>query len=333
MTKTFTVAILGSGKMAKTHFAAYRKLPEIARIVFWGRNKSTLRHLSRRYKNSTFYLDYLEMLNTEKPDFMSVCLPPDMRSQFINPALKSGCHVLCEKPLALTLSEAKSIEQVARETHKQVAIGYALRFLPQVAEIKEKIDRGDLGDIKFFSYSIGRDFRSTNWYNDPHKNPSVFSELGIHGIDLARYFIQSEVVNIKGACIKSRIDRQVSDQGAAILQFANGAMAQINCSFSYPYFEPQMVVIGTLQTAKLSNGRWFIRDLKRSYSLVEMYAKYFIESLYFPWRYAVCSPYYREIRAFVRGVLEKRQQCASIANDIENLRVLFAIQSQSQTSS
>ena len=121
-----TAAVLGSGKMGKIHAKCYRKNSRIRRVVVWSRNQ-----------------DYLEFLAREKPHLVSVCLPPDLRAEVIVPALRAGAHVLCEKPLALSLEEAKKIHIASEQFQRHVMIGYTLRFLPEIQEIKKRVKSGE----------------------------------------------------------------------------------------------------------------------------------------------------------------------------------------------
>jgi predicted dehydrogenase len=325
-----TVGILGSGKTAKARFDAYRRNRAIERIVLWGRNEGALRSLSRRFSSSAFYLDYAEMLEAEKPCGVSVCLPPHLREAYIVPALEQGAHVLCEKPLALSMPEALSIRDASRRHNRHVLVGYTLRFLPEIQELKAAITSGRLGPVKVIFFRTGRGLRRDSWRNDPDKSMGVFDELGIHGIDLARYLIDDDVVSVKSQVLTSHPQRNVIDQGSAILRFRKGAMAVVSCSFSYPFFENELAVIGTRSSVKVSRSRLIERAVDDTPPPGRLFARSLLEGLYLPWRYLLHPPFQAETNHFIDCALSGTPPLCDVETDVETLRICIEISSRAE---
>ncbi len=296
----------------------------MGRTVLWGRNEQALAELSRRYRNTAYYTDYERMLAEEELLAVNICLPPHLRRDYVVEALRHGCHVLCEKPVALSIEDAQVMAEEAQRNDRFVMVGYTLRFLPEILRLKSIIDSGAIGRVKAFLFRSGRPFRRVEWFNDPEKSLGVFGELGIHGIDLARYLIDDTVEEVKSEVIRSVPGRRVDDTGIAVLRFKEGAIASIACSFSYPFFENELAVIGTRKSARVTRGKVFVEENQTERSLGKMFVGSVLEGLYLPIRSVIASPYKRELSYFVDCALNGKPPECDIDYDLDTLRVCLA---------
>ena len=163
-----------------------------------------------------WFTDYRKLLH-EKPDFAIVAVPTKLHRKVAEDAVKEGCHILVEKPLAHTITEAKKIVEIAEKGGVQLMAGHIERFNPVVQEMKDRIgwDRVHLIGAVRVSPSIPSDRIDTG----------VILDLAVHDIDIIRYLTNSEFKKISAFTA----DRESGIEESAMLSFEmeNGAMAYI----------------------------------------------------------------------------------------------------------
>ena len=126
---------------------------------------------------------------------VDVCSPNCLHLEHVEPALKAGMAVYCEKPLAATLADAQAMARLAEETGVLTQMAFALRFLPAIRQMKAMIDAGEIGEVFHFR---ARMFHGG--YLDPDRPMSwrlrcaesgggAFMDLGAHLVDLTRYLL------------------------------------------------------------------------------------------------------------------------------------------------
>lgn len=126
-------------------------------------------------------------------DAVVVCTPPHLHAQISIAAMKSGKHVLCEKPLARTLQEAKAMVEVAKANRVKLKCGFNLRHHPAIQRARELLHRRKIGGLSFIRcrYGIcGRLGYEREWRASPEiVGGGQLMEQGIHAIDLSRWFL------------------------------------------------------------------------------------------------------------------------------------------------
>jgi len=155
-------------------------------------------------------------------------------------AARAGKHVLCEKPLALSADEAKTMWRAAEDAGVVHATGFNYRFVPAVRLARELVRSVELGDIVHFRarylQSWGWDAPPADWHFDPAiAGTGAIGDLGTHVIDLARYLV-GEIRSV-GATVRTFVPgRRVDDSFVATIEFETGA-------------------VGTLEASRLARGR------------------------------------------------------------------------------
>ncbi|MGI0059939.1 MAG: Gfo/Idh/MocA family protein, partial [Nitrosotalea sp.] len=136
--------------------------------------------------------NWMEVVNSGI-DALMVCTPPHVHAKMSIEAMKKGIHVLCEKPLCTTLSDAEQMVKTAKENNVTLKCGFNHRYHPAIRQIKKWVDEGQIGEITFIRsiYGIGaRPDVQKEW----RSNPKIVAggqlmEQGIHCIDLMRWFV------------------------------------------------------------------------------------------------------------------------------------------------
>lgn len=213
------VGMIGYKFMGKAHSNAYRSLPmffpnalkpEMKAIC--GRNASAVQEAADQLGWNESVTDWRELIQRDDIDLIDINAPSDAHKEIAIAAAKAGKHIFCEKPLALTLADAREMLQAAEDAGVRHMVGFNYRFSPAVRLAKKLIDSGRLGQIYHF-----RAWFLQDWIMDP-QFPLVWrlqkevagsgshGDLGAHLIDLAHYLVgdMQEVIGMSETFIKER---------------------------------------------------------------------------------------------------------------------------------
>jgi predicted dehydrogenase len=198
------------------------------------------------------------LLAREDVDAVVVATPNAHHARLAIAALKAGKHVLCEKPMATSLADAKKMIATAKKVGKKLMIGHNQRLMPPHAKAKKLLQEGAIGDVLTFRTSFGhggpemwsQDKGAHTWF---FKKEEAFvgtmGDLGVHKADLIRWLLGSEVVEVAAFVdtLAKRNDKgkiiTVDDNAVCILRMANGVMGQLTASWTYSAAEDNITVI------------------------------------------------------------------------------------------
>lgn len=148
------------------------------------------RELAKKNYGVEFTYDtYEELLQDERVEAVAIGDYYQKRGSMAIAALKAGKHVMCDKPLCTDLDELALIEALSNEKGLQVCCMYELRYMPNVAKVKELIDNGEIGNIRTVSFT-GQHCLSygsrPGWYFEQGKHGGTINDIAIHGVDILR---------------------------------------------------------------------------------------------------------------------------------------------------
>lgn len=175
--------LAGAGFMGKTHIEAAQTLDNVEYIGILDANKESAELLARQYKISAF-CDFDKAVSELRPDAVDICVPTSFHMQLINSCAKKGIHVLCEKPLALSLHDSLKIKEMRDGKGIKIMVAQVLRFWPEymyaVAAAKsEKYGKILSIDCKRFSALPGWNA----WMTKSDVGGGAVLDLQIHDID------------------------------------------------------------------------------------------------------------------------------------------------------
>lgn len=255
------VGIAGCGSIVKLRHAPEYLTNENAEIIgFFDINSERTGERVKEFGGKV-YKTYEEMLQDEKIDAISVCTANRFHSSMTIQALKSGKHVLCEKPMAMSEKEAMDMVDTAKKTGMALMIGHNQRLLPAHKLAKKLLMEGVIGEpITFraiFSHSgpeaWGVDKSKGTWFFK--KGAAGFGslgDLGVHKIDIVRWLLGLEVTEVTAAV--STLDKKseegtpidVDDNSISILKMGNGVVGSITTSWTnYGEEDNSTVIYGT----------------------------------------------------------------------------------------
>ena len=185
------VAVLGAGFMGGMHAEVYRNLPNAKLVAILDRDLDKARKLATRYKVAA-YSTAEDLFDQENIDVVDICLPTFLHHEYAVKAAREGKHILCEKPIALTIEDADEMIHTAEKTKVKLMIGQVLRFWPEYIKLKEIYDSGRLGKLRSITcirLSPTPDWAWDNWLTDPERSGGALLDLHIHDTDYLLYLL------------------------------------------------------------------------------------------------------------------------------------------------
>lgn len=261
------VAVIGCGKIAQTrHIPEYQSNPAVQLAGFYDLNTERAKELAEAYGGKA-YSSVEELLEEKTIDAVSVCTANHTHAEITIKALKAGKHVLCEKPMAVTLEECEAMVQTAKENDRYLMIGQNQRLAKAHVKAKELISRGEIGKVVTFKTTFGHGGPET-WSIDPGKNSWFFdkkkaamgamADLGIHKTDLIQFLLGERVAQTTArmAALDKRDSEgsliEVDDNAICIYQMESGILGTMTASWTYYGEEDNSTVLyGTEGIMKL----------------------------------------------------------------------------------
>ena len=185
----YKVCIISCGMIANSaHIPAYKMFDEFQITGVFDISEKAARETAEKHNIPNWYTSCEEMLEKEKPDLVSVCVPNCFHKEYTILALNAGANVLCEKPLAVTEKDAIEMFDTAKKNGKTLMACQSMRFTPDRLAAKKAIDEGKLGDVYYGELSRTRRRGIPTW-GTFHMNKiscgGALIDIGVHMIDAA----------------------------------------------------------------------------------------------------------------------------------------------------
>lgn len=183
------VVICGSGFIGRIHSQAYKNLPDAKLAGVVDANTEKAGKLASEL-GVKVYVNLDDVLNDDAVDMIDICVPTFLHREFVVKGLAAGKHVLCEKPIALTLEDAGAIVDAAEKANTKFMIAHNHRFYVENVFVQKAASSGKLGKILSCSASrigVTPDWSEGGWINDPSKSGGAATDLILHDIDLCNW--------------------------------------------------------------------------------------------------------------------------------------------------
>lgn len=180
-----SVAIIGGGYIGDCHVAAYGKMDtsfvKVSAVV--DANPKAGQAMAEK-AGCKWYPTLEEAVQTEDVDVVDICVPTFLHDMFAIKAAQMGKHVLCEKPVTLSLEQFDRMEQACRENGVKFMTAQVVRYMPVFAEAARRMQAGQLGDVHMLSEKrLCQHPLWTSWHRDPAKSGGGLFDLNTHDID------------------------------------------------------------------------------------------------------------------------------------------------------
>ena len=247
------IGMIGVGKICQgVHLPAYDKIDDVEIVAICDINEQRRQEVGKKYPNAKLYSDYKEMIECEELDAVDICTPNNIHSEAAVFALNHGLHVMCEKPDAVSVSEAEKMKDAAEKSGKTLMVMRNNRYRPSTKFLKQYIAEGKMGEI--YAGRCGWIRRRGipgwgGWFTDKEQaGGGPLIDLGVHIIDLSMYLMgNAKPVTVSGCTYLkfphtaySKMD--VEDLAMGFIRFDNGACLQIEFSWASNISGDQMFV-------------------------------------------------------------------------------------------
>jgi len=194
-------------------------------------------------QNEARFFPSYEALLEAKPDGVIICTENNRHRPLVEMAAARGVHLLCEKPIATTLEDARAIVEACDKAGVLLMTAFPMRFSAPLLEIKTRLEYGDFGDIYCFNATnqgeLPAKYRA--WFVDPElAGGGAIMDHTVHLVDIMRWFTASEVETMyaRSNRIFHADDVAVETGALEMLTFQNGVFATIDASWSRPQYWP-----------------------------------------------------------------------------------------------
>lgn len=238
------IGLIGCGDIVLTqHLPTLLEHPSVRVVAVCDLDPGRAEKVSQICGNAFFTTDYQTILSDTNIEAVIICTPPWVTPSITIDALRSGKDVLCEKPMATSVTVAEQVAAVERETGRLLQVGFTYRHGPLMDALRDWIERGRLGRPLQFRLSAFDEV----W--DPVGNPEHYQRIlttlhygppcihdGAHLADHLAFMTGSSPVRVVGCGLTTRPEFPAPNYNAALIDFANGDQAKVEIGWFYPHF-------------------------------------------------------------------------------------------------
>ncbi|HEY8447009.1 MAG TPA: Gfo/Idh/MocA family oxidoreductase [Thermomicrobiales bacterium] len=222
------VGIIGSQFVAHLHAEAFGWVPNAEVVAVASPNREHVTAFAERFGIPRALTDYRDLLNIDEIDLITIAVPNDLHAQVCIDAAKAGKHVVCEKPLCLSLEEADAMISACREAGVKLMYAEELCFAPKYVRAKQLVDEGALGDIFVVKQSEEHYGPHSPWFWDVRRSGGgVLLDMGCHSIAFCRWVLGNKPIESVYAAMGTFVhgDKTIGeDHAICVLRFEGGAI-------------------------------------------------------------------------------------------------------------
>jgi len=230
------VGLVGSGFVADIHAAAFKSVPDAEVVAVASPTPGKAKRFAEERGVPKAFEDYRDLLALEEIDMVTVGIPNNLHAQVTIDAAKAGKHVLCEKPLCMTLQEADSMIEACRQAGVLLMYGEELCFAPKYVRAKALADEGALGKVFLVKQSEEHFGPHMPWFWDIEQSGGgVLLDMGCHGIEFARWVFGKPKVKSVVASLGLHVHADKTrgeDHSFCVVEFEGGRVAMIENSWA-----------------------------------------------------------------------------------------------------
>lgn len=250
--KKLRLAMIGCGGIAEVQLNALKEMPDVEVIAGCDERPERRKAMDEKFGIKKLYADWKSMLKDTRPDAVSICTPNGMHAPASIDSSNAGCHVITEKPMAMTPKECEKMIEAAKKAKKKLVVGFQFRYHPATQFITRARDEGQFGNINFVKCQALRRRGIPNWgvFGQKHlQGGGPMIDIAVHVIEMAHYVMGSPKPVAASGNTWTYLGNKPSDvismwpgwdyktytvEDLAIgqIRFDNGAIMQIEASFA-----------------------------------------------------------------------------------------------------
>jgi predicted dehydrogenase len=222
------VAVIGAGMAGRAHAAGYRTaaslydagLPEVRLVAIADVNAEFATDTAQRFGYQRAENDWEAVAAAPDIDVVSVVVANPFHRQIVEGLLAAGKHVLCEKPMAPSVEDARAMVAAARASRREAAVGFTFRRSPAIAAIREQVEHGGIGRPLHFNGHYWCDYACDpggpmSWRYKGGPGSGALSDIGSHLLDLAE-FVCGPIQSVHGAVLSTFVTERALPLGTAV---------------------------------------------------------------------------------------------------------------------
>jgi len=307
--KKLGVAVIGTGFWGRNHARVYQELEETELLAVCDINAERAKAVAKQFSAKP-YTNAGKMLKRKEIEAVSICTWSTSLAKEALKAVKTGKHVLVEKPMATNAKQAEKLQEAAEKEDLHLTVGFLMWFIPGVQHIKKAIENKKIGDLVCATAK-----RVSQW---PERigDVGVVKDLAIHDIDITRHLFGDEPIAVY-AKIGRMKHRKFEDYAQIMLTFKGGKNAFIESNWLTPYKTRILVVTGSQAIMKLDyiTQELTIEDAKETVQP----------------RLAWREPLKLELQHFANCILKKEKPLITGMDGLKALRIAEAALKSSAT--
>ena len=305
---------------AEGYQANLKNIPGVELVGFSHENTDEGRSFGERY-GLRWFPEHRKLLS-EGLDAVLICAENARHRELVEMAAETRCQILCEKPIATNIADARAIESVCAKHNARFMTAFPMRFAPSARAVRTMIQRRELGSVLGVNGINHSEIpkRHRTWFADKElAGGGAVMDHTVHLADLFRWCFEAEVAEVYAEVdnLFYPHDVDVDTAGLMLLTLSNGVQASIDCSWSRPTSYPRwghlkMEVIGEKGTAVMD-------------SFAQYLTLYSNSGLHNPsWVGFGSDPNQAMIQEFVDSIRENREPCVTWNDGYQALRVALA---------
>lgn len=239
---TLGVCIIGCGMMGTIHAEGWSRLPQAEIRAVVDIRPERAQKLAEMYPPAQWYTDYLQALDLPGIDVVSVCIPTNLHAHAALAAIQRSRHVLCEKPMALHVHEARQMLSAAEQKGVKLALGFMRRHSPVMTALRDHIAAGNFGRPLFYTATDFREIRPKLEMHDTHANGGPVIDMAVHLFDTWNYLFASQAEEVfaqglrlgQGRPELSSVDHLAWDTASITVRYTSGDIGSFQVCWGLP---------------------------------------------------------------------------------------------------
>jgi UDP-N-acetyl-2-amino-2-deoxyglucuronate dehydrogenase len=255
--KKVRLGLVGCGRIAKNHLDAVSQIPEADFVAVSDIVEEKANGIGEAYEIKGVYKDYLEMMEKEKLDAVSICTPSGMHPQMGVEAANRGINVITEKPMGINIQDADRLIQACDRNKVRLFVVKQNRLNSTMQLLKRAVDKNRFGRIYLAQSNVFWQrpqayYDAEKWRGTWEFDGGAFMNQASHYVD-AIYWLLGNVDSVMASTATMARRIEAEDTGCAILHFRSGIIATLNVTMlTYPKnFEGSITIIGEKGTVKV----------------------------------------------------------------------------------
>jgi len=241
MSKKLGVLIIGCGYMGNIHAQSWQSISEAQVVAVVDILPERANRLARLLGCAAYH-DYNDAIARSDVNVVSVCVPTCLHPAITVAASQRGLHVLCEKPIALTLAGADAMLAAARENKVKLGLGFMRRHTPVLIDLKARLAAGDFGRPVMYHAADIREIRPKREMHDPNINGGPVVDMAVHLFDMWNLVFDSPPISVTAQGLRmasgrvevSHIPEAAIDTATVLVRYASGDLATFVVSWGLP---------------------------------------------------------------------------------------------------